>query len=397
VRIVLGITGSIAAYKALDLTRLLVKNGHEVRIILTSAAQYFITPLSAQTLSNQEVYTDQFVLTRGIKHLSLADWGDLLVIAPATADIIGKAASGIGDDLLSTILISFSKPTLFIPAMDEGMWENPRVRENVRVLTADGRHFLNPTCGPLASGKVGKGRFPPGEMIYWKIRTIHESRLSLSGYKILITGGRTEANLDPVRIISNRSSGRMALNLLTAAICRGAEARGIFGEVGIALPEGLPLVRVRTNGELLDILKRDLGWADCLIMAAAVNDYEPESAASVKGHSSRLKLGLRKSVDILKALSSRKANKLIVGFSLEDRNGLSRAREKMKEKGADMIVFNSFHALGGDASDAQVLERTGRTHKFKASDKWTIANDILDLCGSRLTVNGPGRSKKRIR
>jgi phosphopantothenoylcysteine decarboxylase/phosphopantothenate--cysteine ligase len=397
VRIVLGITGSIAAYKALDLTRLLVKNGHEVKIIMTSAALNFVTPLSGQTLSKNEIYIDQFALTRGIKHLALAEWGDLLVVAPATANAIGKAAAGIGDDLLSTIMFSFPKPILFVPAMDEGMWGNPRVRENVQTLLADGRHFLSPISGPLASGKIGKGRFPPADMIFRKIRAVYESRSSLFGYKFLITGGRTETDLDPVRVFTNRSSGRMALELLAAALCRGADARGVFGEVGVALSEGMPLDRVRTNKEMLDILKRDIGWADCLIMAAAVSDYEPSTAASVKGHSPRVKLALKKSADILKILSSRKGNRIFVGFSLENHNGLDRARKKMKDKGVDLIVFNSLRTLGGDISDAQVLENRGRVHKFEASDKWATANRILDICLYRLKGSDPEPRKRRIR
>jgi len=185
--------------------------------------------------------------------------------------------------------------------------------------------------------------------------------------------------------------------LLAAALCRGADARGVFGEVGVALSEGLPLDRVRTNKEMLDILKRDIGWADCLIMAAAVSDYEPSTAASVKGHSPRLKLALKKSADILKALSSRKGNKIFAGFSLEDRNGLDRSRKKMKDKGVDLIVLNSFRTVGGDFSDAQVLEDRGRVHKFEASDKWTAANRILDICRSRLKGKGPEPGKRRIR
>ena len=396
-RIVLGITGSIAAYKALGLTRLLVKKGHEVKIIMTPAALNFVTPLSGQTLSNNEVYIDPFVLSRGIKHLALADWGDLLVVAPATADCIGKAAAGIGDELLSTILISFPKPILFVPAMDEGMWENPRVTENVQVLKDDGCHFLNPITGSLASGKVGKGRFPSGEIIYRKIRAVHESRPALTGYKFLVTGGRTEADLDPVRIVSNRSSGRMALELLIAALSRGADARGIFGEVSIPLPDGLPLSRVRTGREMLDNLKREIEWSDCLIMAAAVNDYEPEISAPAKGHLPRFKLALKKSTDILKTLSPRKGKRIVAGFSLEDRNGAERARKKMKDKNLDLIVFNTPRALGGDISDAQVMDDQGRIHKFAASDKWTMANNILDVCRSRLSRIDPAPKNKRIR
>ena len=191
-KILLGITGSIAAYKALELVRLLRKHGAEVRVILTKSALNFVTPLSCQTLSDNEVFIDQFVLTKGIKHLTINEWSDMLVIAPATANLIGKAACGIGDDLLTTTMISYRKPVLIVPAMDEGMWDNPIVEKNTETLRACGVHFLEPSVGLLASGKVGRGRFPRVELILKKIMTVFEKQAPLDGKKFLITGGRTE-------------------------------------------------------------------------------------------------------------------------------------------------------------------------------------------------------------
>jgi phosphopantothenoylcysteine decarboxylase/phosphopantothenate--cysteine ligase len=397
VKIVLGISGSIAAYKALDLTRLLIKNGHEVKIVLTPAAQNFITLLSCQTLSNTEVYMEQFVPARGIKHLTLAEWGDLLVVAPATADIIGKTAAGIADDLLSTALVSFSKPILFVPAMDQGMWDNPRVRANVRSLRADGYQFMEPISGSLASGKIGKGRFPPGELIYRKILTVVQRKGSLVGRRFLVTGGRTEADMDPVRIISNRSSGRMALELLTAALNRGAEVRGIFGEIGMSLPEGLPVTRVRTSREMLRALKTEIGWCDCLIMAAAVNDYEPSAVSCAKRHAGKFNMTLKKAPDLLQSLAALKGDRLFVGFSLEPGDGADRAREKMKDKNLDLIVFNTPQSLGGDRSDARILSRDGRSKGYGMIDKWTMANHVLDACRVRAAIQRRSPKKTRIR
>ncbi|HEC78866.1 MAG TPA: bifunctional phosphopantothenoylcysteine decarboxylase/phosphopantothenate--cysteine ligase CoaBC [candidate division WOR-3 bacterium] len=376
--IVLGITGSIAAYKALELIRLFRKEGAEVRVVLTESAQHFVTPLSCQTLSGAEVYLEQFVLTRGIKHLSLAEWGDILVIAPATANILGKASSGIGDDLLSTAVLSFTKPVLFVPAMDSGMWENPIVQKNVKILKDAGFHFLEPGVGPLASGKSGKGRFPHISFIHKKILALTAGYQGLGGRRFLISGGRTEEDIDPVRVVTNRSSGKMAKELMYAVICRGGEARGVFGGVSIPLPEGLSITRVRISAEMLAALKKDVKWCDCLIMSAAVGDYRPVSSSPKKIHDERLKISMKKNRDILKELKKYKGGGCFIGFSLEDREQLKYGRRKLHEKGLDFIVLNSSKAIADDRIDARILKKDGSVVKCTGLSKWELANKILD-------------------
>lgn len=379
-KIILGISGSIAAYKSLELIRILKKNGHEVKVVLTEAAFHFVTQLSCQTLSENEVYKDQFALTRGIKHLSLSQWGDVLVIAPATANIIGKASAGIGDDLLSTAILSFQKPILFVPAMDEGMWQNSIVRDNVENLKKRGYYFLEPITGPLASGKVGKGRFPLIDIIYKKILTVFERRESLAGKKFLIIGGRTEEDLDPVRVITNRSSGKMALELIEAAICREADARLILGEVSVPIPEGFKILKVRTTEEMLQSLKKNILWCDYMIMVAAVSDYYPSSKDKTKIHYETAVIELKKNPDLLKDIATMKGNRIYVGFSLEDKIDLNRAKEKLRSKKLDFIVVDSAQALGSDKARACILKKNGKVIQIGNVSKWELAHQILDEC-----------------
>ncbi|MEO0142944.1 MAG: bifunctional phosphopantothenoylcysteine decarboxylase/phosphopantothenate--cysteine ligase CoaBC [candidate division WOR-3 bacterium] len=379
-KVVLGITGSIAAYKSLELIRIIKKNKGEVKVILTQSATNFVTPLSCQTLAEEEVYIDQFVLTKGMKHLSLSEWGDILVVAPATANIIGKTASGIGDDLLSTTIISFPKPVLFVPAMDEGMWDNKIVTKNVRHLKELGYHFLEPVSGLLASGKIGRGRFPPIERIYKKIQTILANYSTLSGRKILITGGRTEEDIDPVRVITNRSSGLMAKELYEAAVCRDAQTRLIMGEADIQLSDETDLLRVRTSEEMLEAMKQNIPWCDYLIMAAAVGDYIPKTKLTSKVHTAALKIELRRNIDLLQAVKKDKRDKIYVGFSLEDRNPLKRAKEKLVKKELDFVVLNPINAIGSDRISPIILKRDGRIFNLGVMSKWELANKILDEC-----------------
>ncbi len=386
--ILLGITGSIAAYKALELIRLLRKQDSDVRVILTQSGLNFVTPLSCQTLSGNEVYLDQFVLTKGIKHLTLGEWSDILVVAPATANTIGKAASGIGDDLLSTTLISYQKPVLMVPAMDQGMWDNRIVQRNVRMLSENGVYFLQPSIGMLASGRIGRGRFPSVSMIAKKIKTIIEKQTGLHGMKFLVTGGRTEEDLDPVRVLTNRSTGLMGRELLQAIYCRGGEARGIFGEVALPLPEEVDITRVRTSHEMLSALKDNFSWCDCLIMAAAVGDYRPKRRNTQKAHSAEHRAHLVKTEDLLKAIAKKKAGKMLVGFSLEDKDGLSRAREKMKAKKLDLIVVNTSDAVGRDRIKAGILRGEDKRMVLEEKTKWQLANLILDECSAQLKVTG---------
>ena len=378
--IVLGITGSIAGYKALELIRLLRKQGAQVRVVLTKSALNFVTPLSCQTLSDNEVYIEQFLLDKGIKHLSLADWADIMVVAPATANIIAKAAQGIGDDLLSTTLLSFDKPILFVPAMDTRMWENRIVQLNIEKLKGLGYHFLAPISGPLASGKIGKGRFPEVSIIYKKIVSVLESYPTLRGMKILITGGRTEEDLDLVRVITNRSSGRMGLELLNAAVCREARVRAIFGRVDVHLPEGYDIIQVRKAEQLLNQLRKNFDWCDCLIMAAAVGDYRPEKASSAKFHSQRLDISFKKNVDLLEVLKRLNKKKIVVGFSLEPGSGLKRAREKLLKKGLSFIVHNPIKAIESEKTEATIVRPQKRPIHIRNTTKWRLANRILDEC-----------------
>lgn len=389
-KILLGISGSIAGYKSLELIRLLRKQDAEVRVILTKAGLQFVTPLSCQTLSDNEVFIDQFVLTEGIKHLTLREWSDILVVAPATANFIGKAACGIGDDLLTTTMISYRKPVLVVPAMDEGMWESAIVKKNTDTLKAHGVHFLEPSVGLLASGKVGRGRFPAVDLIAKKIMTILEQQRSLAGMKFLVTGGRTEEDLDPVRVVTNRSSGSMGSELLQAIYCRGGEVKGIFGEVSCALPHDIEIHRVRTSGEMLDAMKKMFKWCDCLIMAAAVGDYRPRHRHTAKVHDTTYRTELEKNKDLLKEVARNKGDRKIIGFSLEDKDGLARAKAKMKAKNLDLVILNTSEAIGHARIKASILEKKGKQVPLKEMTKWQLANRILDECTAR-----PKQAKKK--
>ncbi|MGB9721823.1 MAG: bifunctional phosphopantothenoylcysteine decarboxylase/phosphopantothenate--cysteine ligase CoaBC [bacterium] len=378
-KIVLGITGSIAGYKALELIRLLRRNGDEVKVILTNSALNFVTALSCQTLSDNEVYHSQFVLTKGIKHLSLNDWGDILVIAPATANIIGKSASGVADDLLTTTILSFQKPILFVPAMDSGMWNNKVVQKNIEKLRGYGHHFLEPDIGSLASGKVGKGRFPRIELIYKKILSCFEGYKPLDKKKILITGGRTEEDIDTVRVITNRATGMMAMELYEAGICREADVKMIMGEASVAVPDDPGIIRVRTSEQMLDALKKNVEWADVLIMSAAVGDYKPKKVVDTKVHSENLNLVLEKNTDLLKSIKKYKKNKIFIGFSVEDKDELKRAQKKIQEKNLDMIVSNPVWVIGKQSTSVTIIKKGGKLIEPGAMNKWELANYIFDM------------------
>jgi len=379
VKVVIGITGSIAGYKALELIRLLKRKGNEVKVVLTKSALEFVTPISCQTLSDNEVYIDQFVLTKGIKHISLNDWADILVVAPATANIIGKTANGIGDDLLSTTIISFQKPILFVPAMDSGMWNNRIVQDNLKKLKNNGYYILEPDSGPLASGKIGKGRFPRVDRIYNKILVCVNNYRTLEGKKILITGGRTEEDIDSVRVVTNRSSGIMALELYEAAKCRDCDVRLIMGQASVMVPDEPEIIRVRTSYEMLNTLKKHIEWADILIMSAAVGDYKPLELRNTKIHSNSLRLVLKKNIDILKSIKNYKKDKIFIGFSVEDKDDLKRAQKKLKEKDLDYIISNPVSVIGKETTSVTILKKNGEILEPGRMSKWELANQIFDL------------------
>lgn len=385
--VVLGITGSIAAYKALELIRHLRKDGSGVKVVLTESARHFVTPLSCQTLSQNEVYLEQFVLSKDIKHLSLSEWADVLVIAPATADIIGKAASGIADDLLSTAVLSFQKSVLFVPAMDTGMWGNKILQANVEKLRRYGYHVMEPSSGPLASGKIGRGRFPPISLVYKKILTLIEGFQDLGGLKILISGGRTEEDIDSMRVLTNRSSGRQARELLHAAVCRGGIARAVIGEVSVDFPEDFDIIKTRTCSEMLKALEENIAWCDVLIMAAAVGDYRPEKRSRKKLHASTLNLALKKNTDILKHLTVKTRSPFVIGFSLEDGADQKRGQAKMSSKRCDMVVLNDSSVIASDITEAAIMHKDGSVIKIGKVTKWQLANSILDACLDKFKVS----------
>lgn len=378
--IVLGITGSIAAYKSLELVRLLKKDGADVKVVLTESARHFVTPLSCQTLSENEVFFEQFVLSKDIKHISLSEWAEVLVIAPATANIIGKAANGIADDLLSTTILSFQKPILFVPAMDTGMWDNKIVQENVNKLRIFGYHVLEPSYGALASGKIGRGRFPSVSIIFKKILSLGQGYSDLKKMKFLISGGRTEEDIDPVRVITNRSSGQMARELLYAVLCRGGLAKGIIGQTTVNFPADMDIIYTRTSAEMLAELNANMASSDFLIMAAAVADYRPAKKEEKKIHDETLVLQLKKNQDLLKDLTRKKTLPLIVGFSLEDSDRQTRGKMKMTSKKCDMIVLNGSAAIASDTCQAEILKSDGSLTKVGNVTKWQLANKILDMC-----------------
>ncbi len=382
-KVILGITGSIAAYKALELIRLLRREGNDVKVVLTESACHFITPLTCQTLSDNQVYLEQFCLTKGIKHISLNDWGDIFVVAPATANIIGKVAHGIADDLLSTALLSFQKPVLFVPAMDTGMWENKILQKNVMSLKKCGYYFLEPETGSLASGKIGKGRFPELMRIYRKILTTAKGYELLADKRILITGGRTEEDIDTVRVVTNRSTGMMALELYEAAKCREAEVRLIMGETNVTVPCEKDIIHVRTAEQMYQMVRQNIEWADVLIMAAAVGDYRPKECSNTKIHLKNFALEFQKNIDILKSISKYKKNRVFVGFSVEDKNARMRALSKIKEKGLDLLVSNPPQVIGKSTTSAVILKRDGSVIEPGIMTKWEMANFILDLIGSK--------------
>jgi phosphopantothenoylcysteine decarboxylase/phosphopantothenate--cysteine ligase len=269
---------------------------------------------------------------------------------------------------------------LFVPAMDEGMWQNKIVQKNVIELKREGIHFLEPSRGLLASGKVGRGRFPRCSLVYKKILLILEKNNSLLGTKFLITGGRTEENIDSVRIITNRSSGMMAVELLETVLCREGEVKGIVGEVNVPLPEEMEIMRVRTSHEMLKALRENVSWCHCLLMAAAVGDYKPRSRHSTKVHTKKIHCELYKNKDILKEVNKQKGKRVYVGFSLEDTIDQNRARKKLKEKNLDIIVVNPVQAIGNNQVSAHILTRSGKSLSIGKTTKAQLANKILDEC-----------------
>lgn len=383
--VVLGVTGGIACYKAVELVRLLVKNGFKVRVIMTRGAMEFVTPLTFQTLSGNPVATETFSLTQEseIGHINLADSADLFVIAPATANVIGKLASGIADDLLTTVLMATQAPVLLAPAMNIHMYENVIVQENLRKLRRVGYRIMDPAEGYLACGYEGKGRLPDPEKISDEIERLLRKK-DLAGENFLITAGPSREPLDPVRYISNRSSGKMGYALARAALRRGATVALVSGPTALEPPSGARLIEVNTAAEMREAVLKEYPHSSAVIMAAAVADYHAvaPSGQKIKRGVGDLELRLIPNPDILKELGQNKDGKWLVGFAAETENLTANAQKKLHEKNLDIVIANNVAEEGsgfdGDTNVGTIIDRTGAVRSLPLMSKDDLADCIYD-------------------
>ncbi len=386
--IVLGVTGGIACYKAVELVRLLVREGFAVQVVMTRAAMEFVTPLTFQTLSGRPVATEVFNLTQEseIGHINLADQANLFVIAPATANIIGKIAAGIADDLLTTVLMATQAPVLFAPSMNVHMYENPILQENIRKLKGLGYHFMEPVEGYLACGYEGKGRLPEPEDIVEEIRGLLEKK-DLAGERLLITAGPNREPLDPVRFISNRSSGKMGYALARVGVRRGAEVTLVSGPTDLTRPPRVRLIPVTTAGDMRQAVLSEFRRATAIIMAAAVADYHPEEFApkKLKRGEGPIQIKFYPNPDILRELGmkrDKRDGKILIGFAAETEELVANAEKKLREKNLDLIVANNVTEEGSgfdaDTNAATLLDRQGRMQQLALMSKEEMAGRICD-------------------
>ena len=344
--VVLGVTGSIAAYKMANLASMLVKLNADVHVIMTQNATHFITPMTFETLTNNKCIVDTFDrnFNFDVKHVSLAKRGDLFLVAPCTANVIGKVANGICDDMLTTTIMATKAPVLFSPAMNTGMWENPVLQDNLRKLKHYGYHVIEPVVGRLACGDTGSGKMPSEETLLEHILLHLAREKDLKGKRLLITAGPTQEAIDPVRFISNRSSGKMGYALAKMAVLRGADVTLVSGPVSIAPFAGIETVAVRSAQQMFEAVTERSAERDVIIMCSAVADYKPVSCSDqkLKKNDSDMTIPLTRTQDILGWLGDHKqAGQVLVGFSMETENLIENSRQKLTKKHADLICANS--------------------------------------------------------
>ncbi len=383
--IVVGVSGGIAAYKSCDLVRKLVLSGADVHVVMTKNAQQFVTPLTFQTLSNNKVSVDLFDLEREaeIGHITLADNADLIVVAPATASLIGKSASGIADNLLNTVILATKSPVLFCPAMNVNMYDNPIVHENITKLNKHGYYILEPSEGALACGWEGKGRLPDAPIIVSEIEKIL-TPADLTGEKILVTAGPTREYIDPVRFISNPSSGKMGYAVAKAAWKRGAEVILVSGTTDTELPYGVNAIVVESAEQMYEAVMKLSDWATIVVKAAAVGDYSAKNYEKDKISKRKVtfNLELEKTRDILFEIGKNKNGKLLVGFAAETNDIVKKGKAKLKEKNLDLIVVNDVtkedSGFAVDTNSAFVLNRNGDVREYDVMPKEMLAHKIFD-------------------
>lgn len=383
-RLVLGVTGSIAAYKAVSLLRTLKCRGASVSVVMTNSATKFVAPLTFEVLSGERVTTDLFEAREEMRHLTVPEGAHAVIIAPATANILAKAAVGLADDVLSTMLLTAQCPLIIAPAMDGGMWEHPTVVEHVRMLRARGVVVLDPEEGPLASGQVAQGRLAAEPRIVESVEALLIPQADWLGQRVLVSAGPTQEAIDPVRFISNRSSGKMGYAIAEAARDRGAEVVLVTGPTALVPPAGVEVVSVTSAQEMADSLCRHFAWATVVVMAAAVADFRPREQAVQKmkkqGRMS-LTLDLEVAPDILAMLSAQRTTQVLVGFAAETEDVVAHAMAKLVGKGLDLIVANDVTkegaGFGSDDNAAVVLSRGGRRKEFGLMSKRRLADHIL--------------------
>ncbi|MCR4401758.1 MAG: bifunctional phosphopantothenoylcysteine decarboxylase/phosphopantothenate--cysteine ligase CoaBC [Firmicutes bacterium] len=390
--VVLGVTGGIAAYKAAEVTSLLVKRGADVHVVMTEAATKFVAPLTFRTLSRNPVVVDMFADPGdwNVRHVALAEKASVVLVAPATANCIGKVACGIADDLLTTVIMATRAPVLFVPSMNQAMYDNPLFRGNLERLLNLGYRAMEPGTGYLACGAEGKGRMPDPEDIVAEVERICLARKDLVGLTVVVTAGPTEEPIDPVRHISNRSSGKMGYALAEAARDRGARVVLVSGPTALAEPSGVKLIRVRTTREMLDAVLEVMPDANVIIGAAAPADWRPATAASRKLEKGRgpMTLQLETCEDIIATVGRNKGDRVIVGFAAETHDLLAHAREKMSAKNLDLVVANDVTCpgagFGSDFNQAKMLHSDGRVEEVPLVPKVELAHRILDAVASLL-------------
>ena len=384
-RVLLGVTGSIAAYKAVDILRRLKEQGAEVRVVMTKNAARFISPLTFETLSGKRVLCDEFQDWEqdSIGHIDVAANQDLALIAPATANVIGKVAAGIADDALTTTLMAVECPVVMAPAMNDRMYRNPVLRKNIQFLKEQGVRFIEPETGPLACGTAGQGRLADPASIIREISSMFLPH-DLAGITILVTAGPTREPIDRVRFISNPSSGKMGYALAAAARDRGAEVVLISGPSHLPSPSGMKVIRVLTADDMYRAVIEHVEAAQVIIMAAAVSDFRPAVSTDhkIKKHEAPTILQLEPTRDILLELGKTAAKRFLVGFAAETDNVHQNAIKKLTEKKLDMIVANDLVKAGAgfetDTNSVTIIDRTGKSEELPVMHKSEIAAHILD-------------------
>lgn len=393
-KILLGVGGGIAAYKAAELARLLMQGGHQVQAVMTDSAREFVQPLTFAALTGRKVLTDLFEIESAIEHIAVAEEHDLLVIAPATADLVGKLAHGLAGDFLTTLYLAFTKPVVIAPAMNVHMWRHPATQANIDILRKRGHRIVEPDSGYLACGMTGPGRLADPETIAEAIAASARTRDDLTGETVLVTAGPTQEPLDPVRYISNRSSGKMGYALAEAAVARGAQVVLISGPVNLESPAGVEVVPVRTATEMREAVFEHLPRAGIVIKSAAVADFHlmkvPEQ--KVKKTAARVSLELDPTPDILAELGRKKGDRLLIGFAAETQNLVQEARRKLESKNCDMVVANMVGAPGtgfeSDQNEVTLVLSTGESVELPRASKREIADRIYDeLLKLRLSLH----------